>query len=70
MIRNALRRTPSLILLALLTASPVLAAKGAIRPHGARPVTPSVWSVLLTKVAEALAQPQSDAGPTMDPIGH
>jgi hypothetical protein len=80
MIRNTLRRPHALALALILTALPALAAPRGAHPAGAKPAaSASLWSVLLEKTREILgaapappnggAQPQNDAGPTMDPLG-
>jgi hypothetical protein len=82
MIRNPLRGVPALLLLAVLAASPVLAAEP--RSHSGQS-TGSSWSVLFERVlnlfgagsaieADSILVPggalnQSDCGPTMDLIG-
>ncbi len=80
MSRNKLRRPSALTLLALLVASPLLAAQPRSRqePTKLAPAASTVWSVLVEMALGVVglpvppaadAQPQGDAGPTMDPLG-
>jgi hypothetical protein len=80
MSRNMLRRPSALVLLALLVSSPLLAAQPRSRTEPTKPATAagSIWSVLVEMAlgvvglpvpTAADAQPQGDAGPTMDPLG-
>ena len=81
MSRNTLRRSPALALLALLVASPLLAGQTRSRAESTKPAPAAgdIWSALvemalgvvgLPAPATSDTQPQNDAGPGLDPIGH